>query len=105
MENLKNARKQKGYTQEKLSKVLGVSRSAISMWETGESQPDNNMLIELSDTLEVSVDYLLGRTDNPAPPHEIAAAHIDGEYAGLPPEGIAELEMLKEYIKNKYRKK
>ena len=61
MENLKKARKNKNYTQDKLAKLLGVSRSTVAMWESGSSQPDNRLLSVLADTLDVSVDYLLGR--------------------------------------------
>lgn len=61
MENLKKARKNKNYTQDKLAKLLGVSRSAVAIWESGNSQPDNRLLSVLADTLDVSVDYLLGR--------------------------------------------
>jgi SsrA-binding protein len=35
------------------------------MWETGKAQPDNDMLIKLSDIFNTSIDYLLGRTDDP----------------------------------------
>ena len=66
MENLKTARKAKGYTQEKLSKRIGVSRSTVAMWETGNSQPDNNTLTALANLLDVTVDYLLGRTNTPS---------------------------------------
>lgn len=63
MENLKKARKNKNYTQDKLAKLLGVSRSTVAMWESGSSQPDNRLLSVLADILDVSVDYLLGRED------------------------------------------
>lgn len=63
MENLKKARTSKGFTQDKLSKIVGVARSSISMWENGDSQPDNEMLIKLSGVLDVSIDYLLGNAN------------------------------------------
>lgn len=65
MKNLKAARNAKGYTQEKLSKKIGVSRSTVAMRETGDSQPDNKMLTTLADLLDVTTDYLLGRDDYP----------------------------------------
>ena len=70
MENLKAARTAKGYTQEKLSKIIGVSRSAVAVWETGDSQPDNNTLATLADILDVTTDYLLGREDSPNLPYD-----------------------------------
>jgi len=61
MKNLKSARLKKGYTQASLSKKLGVSRSTVAMWETGESRPDTKMLSLIADCLGVSTDYLLDR--------------------------------------------
>lgn len=61
---LKELRKTYGVSQEKLSKELSVSRSTVAMWESEKSQPDNNTLQKLADYFNVSVDYLLGRTDD-----------------------------------------
>lgn len=64
---IKIARKQKGLTQEQLAEVIGVSRSAISRWESGDMEPTIKNLAELARTLDVSSDHLLGldesRTD------------------------------------------
>lgn len=60
MQNLKKLREERGISQQKLSKDIGVSRSTIAMWETGKSQPDNDCLKMLASYFEVSVDYLLG---------------------------------------------
>ncbi len=61
-ENLKNLRKQKGYSQEELADRLGVVRQTISKWEKGQSVPDSEMLMKLADIFEVPVSQLLGRT-------------------------------------------
>ena len=61
---LKELRKTYGVSQEKLSKELSVSRSTVAMWESEKSQPDNNTLQKLADYFNVSVDYILGRTDD-----------------------------------------
>ncbi len=68
-ENLTIFRKQRGLSQEALAEKLGISRQAVSKWETGDSAPDLYNLISLSDALDVSVDRLCGRTgfQNPAP--------------------------------------
>ena len=50
-ENLLNARKRKGLSQEKLAEMLHVSRQAVSKWETGESTPDMDNLIRLREAL------------------------------------------------------
>ena len=59
-ENLKTLRKQKGFTQEELAIRLHVVRQTVSKWEKGLSVPDAELLIELSNILEVSVSDLLG---------------------------------------------
>ena len=58
-ENLKNIRKQRGITQEELAEMLGVSRQAISKWESDSGYPETQKLLVISKTLQVSIDYLL----------------------------------------------
>lgn len=60
-EQLLEIRKTRGMSQEALAEKIGVSRQAVSKWETGEAQPDYAKLIALADALEVSLDYLCGR--------------------------------------------
>lgn len=52
-------RKTKGFSQQELADQLGVSRQSISKWELGESLPDLNNIITLSEVFNVSTDYLL----------------------------------------------
>ena len=59
-DNLKKVRKGKGLSQEALAEKLNVVRQTISKWEKGLSIPDGDMLIKLSQVLEVSVETLLG---------------------------------------------
>ena len=47
-EKIQVLRKQKGMTQDQLADVLNVSRQAISKWETNESQPDIERLVEIA---------------------------------------------------------
>ncbi|KIR01808.1 Transcriptional regulator, XRE family [Lachnospiraceae bacterium TWA4] len=58
-EKLKKARKDASYTQEQISELLGISRQTISSWENNKSYPDIISLIKLSDTYQVSLDYLI----------------------------------------------
>ena len=60
-ENLKLLRKQKGMSQEALAQQLNVVRQTISKWEKGLSVPDAELLVKLSEILEVPVSTLLGR--------------------------------------------
>lgn len=52
-------RKDKGYSQEQLADLLGVSRQAVSKWERAESSPDTDNLIALAKLYEISLDELL----------------------------------------------
>lgn len=61
-ENLKILRKRKGFTQEQLAQALNVIRQTVSKWENGLSVPDASMLIKLAETLDVSVNDLIGST-------------------------------------------
>lgn len=58
-EKLVALRKGKGMSQEQLAEKLGVSRQAISRWESGESTPDMLNLLGLCECFQVSSDYLL----------------------------------------------
>ena len=53
-------RKEKGVTQEQLAEYIGVSKAAVSKWESGQSYPDILLLPELATFFNVSVDELLG---------------------------------------------
>lgn len=61
---LKELRKKKGITQLKLAMDLGLNQNTVSRYETGEREADYKTLIMLADYFDVSVDYLLERTDN-----------------------------------------
>ena len=52
-------RKQKGYSQEELADKVGVSRQAVSKWESEQSTPDLEKVIVMSELFEVTTDYLL----------------------------------------------
>lgn len=58
-ENLKRARKMKGYSQEEVAEKLMISRQVISKWENGWSTPDVETLVKLSDLYGVSVEMLI----------------------------------------------
>ena len=62
---LKELRKKRKITQLKLAMDLNMNQNTISRYETGEREANYVALIELADYFDVSVDYLLGRTDNP----------------------------------------
>lgn len=52
-------RNQSGYSQEQLAEKMGVSRQAVSKWESGVTLPETEKIILLSDLFNVSIDFLL----------------------------------------------
>ena len=59
-ERLKELRKEKNVTQTDISKILNVSKMAVSHWEKGNSEPSIEQLKILANYFDVSVDYLVG---------------------------------------------
>lgn len=60
---LKELRHEKNLTQRELAQILSITIPTLSHWECGYQEPSNKDLLAISDTFNVSVDYLLGRTD------------------------------------------
>lgn len=62
-ERLLELRSERGISQAKLAKELGVSFSVVCYWETDRSEPTAVNIVKLADYFNVSADYLLGRTE------------------------------------------
>lgn len=62
---LKEIRKAKGISQLKMAMDLNTNQNTISRYETGEREPGITELIRIADYFNVSVDYLIGRTNDP----------------------------------------
>lgn len=56
---LKELRREKGVTQEQLSEILGVTSRSISRWENGVNMPDFDLIIEIANYYDVSIEELL----------------------------------------------
>ncbi|HGA3152427.1 TPA: helix-turn-helix domain-containing protein [Streptococcus agalactiae] len=63
-QKLREERKKRGYTQEEMAKLLAIGQSAYAKWENGRTEPTLDNIIKLANILDVTVDYLLGRSDN-----------------------------------------
>ena len=63
--NLKLLRKQKKLTQIALQMQTGIEQALLSKFENGERVPPTETLIKLAEFYNVSIDYILRRTDNP----------------------------------------
>jgi transcriptional regulator with XRE-family HTH domain len=58
-------RKNRNLTQDDMATTLGISRAALSHYEKGRREPDYSTLITIADFFKVSLDYIMGRTDDP----------------------------------------
>lgn len=63
--NIRDLREDNDLTQSSLAKMLGISQRAYSYYENGQRTLTPEILIKLSKIHNVSIDYLLGQTDNP----------------------------------------
>ena len=107
---IKELRDKKGLTQAQLGELLGVVKTTISQYESGDRTPDAAKLEKLADIFDTSVDYLLGREDKSA---NVPEKDLPQTVAPYLPEGFSELsdEAKKEvldyidYIMVKYAKK
>ena len=60
---IKKLRTERGLSQEQLAEELGISKSTVAMWETGERYPGNFLYEQIADYFNVDMDYLYGRTN------------------------------------------
>lgn len=67
-DRLRALRKEREMTGEKLAQELGLTRRTLVNYESGNREPTIAMLGEIAEFFDVSIDYLTGKTDDPAPP-------------------------------------
>lgn len=67
MNNIRIRRRALGLTMKQLASIVGVTEAAISHYETGRREPDNDMLLSIANALGVTVDYLIAHEESPAP--------------------------------------
>lgn len=64
---IRDLREDRDLNQTQIARMLHMSQTGYSKYETGENDIPTTVLIALADYYETSIDYLLGRTDNPIP--------------------------------------
>ena len=97
---LKSLRQSLGLTQGELASKLKISKSAVSMYENSNREPDIKTLNLIADFFEVDMNYLLGHTNsNDKGKINTLAAHFDGEEYTA--EELDEIKNFAEYVKNK----
>lgn len=72
-DRLANLRKLNNLTRKELAEIFSISYSALSNYENNERFPDQEMLINIANYFNVSVDYLLGRTNIKEPIEDIVS--------------------------------
>ena len=87
-EKLYELRRASGMSQEELAEKLGVSRQAVSKWESGATQPELSKLIELSKLYSVSVDELLS-LEHAKPEQDAAESPVQSNAEKVPAEKLS----------------
>lgn len=74
---LKELRSSRNLTQAELARDLHISLGAIGNWESNTRKPDTDTIQKIAEYFDVSVDYLLGRTEEKKPSAEIISEELD----------------------------
>ena len=90
-QRLKQLRAENNLTQTNLADILGIAKTTLAAYEQGKSEPSIDTIIKLADFFNVSIDYLLGRTNIKSPNVEISYI---ANYLGLSEKSIANLANL-----------
>lgn len=103
-ERIKKCRELLRLSQLEVSKITGISNKSLSRYENGDTEPDLETLKRLSKLYKVSIDYLLGKTDNPNPAEEDIGSFkfaLYGEIKDLSDEEKQEIINYARYLKSK----
>ena len=67
-DRVRELQKAKGYSNRYIANLIGVNENTVSRWANGNRQPGSLSLNQLAAALEVTLDYLMGISDDPSPP-------------------------------------
>ncbi|MEA4992527.1 MAG: helix-turn-helix transcriptional regulator [Oscillibacter sp.] len=108
MQNLRLLREERNLSQQKLADEFDVAQAQIQNYETGGYQPDIEMLNKYADFFEVSVDFLLGRTDIRRRPEPVKECALNAEeqklvdrYRSLRPNQRQSLDLFLDTLEDK----
>lgn len=110
-ERFKELRQQRNLTQEEIAEEFYLNKSSISRYERGQQMPEIELLRKLAAYFDVSVDYLLGNSDNVNGDSiskdvyvpETIAAHFDGD--NYTEDDLKDIEEFLEFVKMRNEKK
>ena len=97
-------RKQKALSQGQLAEIVGVSRQAVSKWESGQNSPDTIKLIHLADILDTDVEYLATGRKTPKEEPPIILNRVKKVDKIVEVEKIVEKPVIKRIVRIKYRR-
>ena len=105
MNRMKLLREQHNLSQTDLAKILNISRQSYNFYENEKRDPDTAMLIRIADFFNVSLDYLLGRTNDPSPLTQEKTPSYQEEVLrdieDITPEMASEVRQFINYLKHK----
>ncbi|HHX50558.1 MAG TPA: helix-turn-helix transcriptional regulator [Clostridia bacterium] len=99
---LEELRIEKGMTRKKVAAHLRIDQSTYGKYELGKREPDYDILRELAELYNTSVDYLLGRTNIRTPIETIATHHNEDEWTE---EEREDIEAFKEFVRMRREQK
>lgn len=97
-------RRQRGLSQGQVAEMIGVSRQAVSKWESGQNSPDTVKLIRLADILDTDVEYLATGRDLPKAERPIVVNMVKKVDKVIEVEKVVEKPVIKRIIRVKYRR-
>ena len=102
-ERLLDLRKDAGLTQDELAEILNINKHSISSYERDKSEAPDAIKMAIAKYFNVTIDYLVGLTDNPGTP--TTQANVLRLPANLPKQAIPELKSFIEFLTYKYSDK
>jgi transcriptional regulator with XRE-family HTH domain len=106
--NIRKLRTEKGLTQKELGVILNVSARSVGFYESGERDPDTVTLKKLADYFGVSIDYILGRSEENvmtfSSEPKTQAFHLSEDVSELSLEEIEQIDDYIRFIKSKHKK-
>lgn len=100
-ERLKELRKTAKLSQRSLAETLNVSQQTVGKWETGGATPNPETLAAIADIFHISVDYLIGRTENQMDDDRLKYALFGGN---VDDEILEEVKRFAKYAQERNRK-
>ena len=94
-ENLKAIRVKRGLTQKEVAENIGVAKSTYSLYESGNREPNVQMIKKIATALSISADELLGVEEQPS----VIAAHFEGDE--FTEDELEEIKQFAEFVKNR----